>query len=371
MSVDLCVFSFGVFFYYYEIFLLRHHKSMNIEDDPLAGITLEGIADNRLKIVSSDETADSILRHSDRDLLDADQATEINEIQGLLASTHEDPSTAIPIQFREDAHDDRMFKGRSILTKNLLTSSECLSICQAAENHAGGLSTVELCGGKNRICNRIAFRSTQLDTILWNRVSKYLDDINITPENSDLFLSRGMEGTWKPTSLSGVYRVVKYTSGGHISPHFDGEFVIDNDNRSIKTILIYLNDGYEEGKTNFLDHRDDNIGERYFETDKGAKQASPEDIVASVPIETGIAVVFDAKMLHEGTTLKSGTKWLLRADIIYSRTSHLYPPGSDRSKAMDLLNEAEYFEESGRLDLAVRNYKAAYRLCPELEFSRS
>ena len=87
-----------------------------------------------------------------------------------------------------------------------------------------------------------------------------------------------------------------------------------------------------------------------------------------VPAETGIAIMFDAKMLHEGTELLSGTKWLLRADVVYHRVERMFAEDSNRSKAVELLNEAEYFEESGRADLAVRNYRAAYKLCPELEF---
>eukprot|EP01060_Flectonema_neradi_P034394 TRINITY_DN6025_c0_g1_i5.p1 TRINITY_DN6025_c0_g1~~TRINITY_DN6025_c0_g1_i5.p1 ORF type:complete len:325 (+),score=56.53 TRINITY_DN6025_c0_g1_i5:55-1029(+) len=317
---------------------------MDQSNDPLAGMTLEGIVDNRLKIVSEVETADVLLRHSDRDLLDADQATEIDEIPKLQSTEDSDTSSILPLKIRDDAKEDRTFKGRAFLQRQLLTTDECQAICEAAEAHAGGLSRVELCGGKNRICNRVAFRSTQLDKILWNRVSKHLDVIFITPENSDLFLSRGMEGKWKPTGLSGVYRVVKYTSGGHIAPHFDGEFVASKESRSIKTILIYLNEGYEEGRTNFLDHRDDDIGLRYFQTANGATQASPDDIIASVPIETGIGVVFDAKMLHEGTTLKSGTKWLLRADIVYTRIEHLNPPDSPWCRATDELSSL--FQES-------------------------
>ncbi|KAJ9448663.1 hypothetical protein DIPPA_29413 [Diplonema papillatum] len=73
-------------------------------------------------------------------------------------------------------------------------------------------------------------------------------------------------------------------------------------------------------------------------------------------------------MLHEGTSLDDGVKWLLRADIVYERTERLYEPDSNRMKAIHLLNEAEYLEEAGRPDLAVRNYRAAYKMCPEIEF---
>eukprot|EP00659_Diplonema_papillatum_P014348 gene14348-22011_t len=146
------------------------------------------------------------------------------------------------------------------------------------------------------------------------------------------------------------------------------DWVDNDDRRSIKTILLYLNEGYAGGLTRFLDHRDDDIGLRYETTDFGATVAANADVVGVVPVTAGIGAVFDAKMLHEGTSLDDGVKWLLRADIVYERTERLYEPDSNRMKAIHLLNEAEYLEEAGRPDLAVRNYRAAYKMCPEIEF---
>lgn len=165
---------------------------------------------------------------------------------------------------------------------------------------------------------------------------------------------------------------MRYHSSGHISPHYDGEWVDDEDTRSLKTILIYLNPpgDYTGGVTRFLDHRDEEVGTRYVITPAGDTRGCDADVVATVPAEEGAALVFDAKMLHEGTEVVSGEKWLLRADIVYERVERAAESkqGCARNRATELINEAEWLEEEGRLQEAVAKYRTAYRICPELQF---
>ena len=339
------------------------------QDAVLEGMMLDGLVDNRYNVVRAEEgKAVSENRHSDRDLLDAHLATQIAPI-GFCAEHTVAAAAAVekaPMPIREDVADDPLFAGRAFLANHLLSDEECDAVVRAAEGH--GLQDLLLCGGAKRRCARVPFASQELSDLLWPRVQPYLADLHVDRENAHMFLNKGMEGTWVPEGLSGVFRVVRYFGGGHISPHYDGEWVTDDQTRSIKTILLYLNDGYEGGHTRFLNHADDGVNERFEETGDGATKGCDTDVVGVVPADKGSAIVFDAKMLHEGTALEGGTKYLLRADIVYRQTEQTYPPDSRRGRAVALLNEAEYLEESGRSDLAVRNYRAAFKLCPELEY---
>eukprot|EP01063_Lacrimia_lanifica_P009161 TRINITY_DN16196_c0_g1_i1.p1 TRINITY_DN16196_c0_g1~~TRINITY_DN16196_c0_g1_i1.p1 ORF type:complete len:347 (+),score=117.42 TRINITY_DN16196_c0_g1_i1:40-1080(+) len=337
-----------------------------------ADFTLEGLVDNRLNVVSAEEGREvSTMRHSDRDLLDADQARDMAPMplpdDAAVRASGVAVAEKVPLDWQGDGVRDspEFAERRACLVRNLLTPAECEVVMASAEAH--GLEELLLCGGSKRRCTRVPFKSEELRERLWGRMRPHLDDIVVDESNTHQFLNRGMEGTWVPVGLSPVFRVVKYTPGGHISPHYDGEWVTDDETRSIKTILLYLNSGYKGGATRFLDHRDDNVGTRYTETANQTTRGGDADVIAEVPIETGIAIVFDAKMLHEGTELESDTKWLLRSDIVYHRSVRAFAEDSKRAKALALLNEAEYLEESGRADLAVRNYRAAYKLCPELE----
>eukprot|EP00756_Hemistasia_phaeocysticola_P055411 Hpha_TRINITY_DN31348_c0_g1::TRINITY_DN31348_c0_g1_i1::g.194559::m.194559 len=301
--------------------------------------------------------------HSDRDLLDAHLARPLPKPMPLPP-----PDLAAARQFnldlKGDAAEDEEFKGRAFMVDGLLTPDECDALMRSTEE---GLEDLLLCDGKNRRCRRLAFRCPELDQRIWERVRPMLGDEVCHEGNRHRFLTRGMEGRWEPSGLSGVLRVVKYLPGGHIAPHYDGEWVTSEDERSLKTILLYLNEGYAGGETRLLDHRDEEVCTRYYTTEGGALRAAEEDVMGVVPLMTGGAIVFDAKMLHEGCELRSGEKWLLRADVVYKRVERTFSGDSERAKATQFLNDAELCELEGDYESAVRYYRKAYRLCPELQ----
>ena len=43
--------------------------------------------------------------------------------------------------------------------------------------------------------------------------------------------------------------------GGHFAPHFDGYFARSTQERSLQTIMLYLNGDFEGGSTNFVDEK--------------------------------------------------------------------------------------------------------------------
>ena len=232
-------------------------------DEVLDNMNLEGLQDNRFKLVNADEAREvSANRHSDRDLLDAHLATEIAHIPFPEESGVPEGFECVPMPIVEDAAEHPLFKGRAVLVKHLLSNMECGLVCEAASAH--GLSELLLCGGTKRRCERVPFKSPQLNDMLYSRVAPLLSDIHITPTNRDMFLNKGMEGVWRPVGLSDVFRVVRYHASGHIAPHYDGEWVQDEETRSIKTILIYLNEDYTGMPKNRPPGSDPSSTENYF-----------------------------------------------------------------------------------------------------------
>lgn len=65
------------------------------------------------------------------------------------------------------------------------------------------------------------------------------------------------------------------------------------------TLMVYLNDGFEGGRTRF-DFADE-----------------PEPI--SVSPVAGCALAFMHDRLHEGEAVKSGAKYVLRTDVMYRK----------------------------------------------------
>jgi len=107
-----------------------------------------------------------------------------------------------------------------------------------------------------------------------------------------------------PLALNEYFRYYRYTSGQQFKPHRDGKERIRG-MVSYITLLVYLNEDFEGGETNFIQsvHRN---GDRCRET-------------LSIRPKTGSALLFLHRIVHEGSPIQSGTKYVLRTDVLYDR----------------------------------------------------
>lgn len=97
--------------------------------------------------------------------------------------------------------------------------------------------------------------------------------------------------------LSGNFRFYKYIPGQKFKKHRDGN-QLEEGGVSLVTILIYLNDAEEGGETGVYDY------------------TLPDKLL--VKAQTGRMLMFDHSVAHTGEELKSGVKYVLRTDLIYS-----------------------------------------------------
>lgn len=89
------------------------------------------------------------------------------------------------------------------------------------------------------------------------------------------------------------FRCYRYRPGQRFAPHYDGAFIRDERQQSLLTLMVYLNEGFTGGATAFHDW-DVHVGPR-----------------------TGMALLFQHRLLHEGCELIEGTKYVLRSDVMY------------------------------------------------------
>ncbi|WP_241485960.1 2OG-Fe(II) oxygenase [Chryseobacterium angstadtii] len=90
-----------------------------------------------------------------------------------------------------------------------------------------------------------------------------------------------------------MFRVYKYAPGQRFKMHRDGSYIRNENEKSFYTFLIYLNDDFEGGETEF----------------EGLFTVAPKK---------GSALVFYHPLRHEGKVLVSGFKYVLRTDVMYS-----------------------------------------------------
>ena len=110
----------------------------------------------------------------------------------------------------------------------------------------------------------------------------------------------GISDDWKHVGLNERLRFLRYSPGGYFAPHCDGQFVNDKGQHSLMTVMIYLNEPLSGGETNFLNPRN-------------------EEEAVNVRPKTGLALVFDHPLLHEGALLLQGVKYAIRTDVMFER----------------------------------------------------
>lgn len=92
------------------------------------------------------------------------------------------------------------------------------------------------------------------------------------------------------------FRCYRYQPGMKFAPHADGAFHRDDDEQSFYSVLVYLNGDFEGGATTFI--------------------TEPE--IAIQP-ETGKILLFQHPIIHEGSLVTSGVKYVARTDLMYRK----------------------------------------------------
>lgn len=96
-----------------------------------------------------------------------------------------------------------------------------------------------------------------------------------------------------PCGANECIRYYRYQPGDFFKPHQDTDFQRSATEKSLLSIVVYLNGGYDGGELLF--HA---TGQR-------------------VKPRAGLAAIFGHRMVHESTPMVSGVKYALRSDVMY------------------------------------------------------
>lgn len=192
-----------------------------------------------------------------------------------------------PPPIRRQGSEDALFTLRSALS-----GAEAAAILQRAE--AQGFSPAPITVGPGRFVmaphirdnTRLIVDDVALASALWARLGSWL------PQRSP----RGwLHPRWRAIGLNERFRLYRYAPGQRFRWHRDGAYHRDRDEQSFYSLLLYLNEDFEGGHTSF----------------EGGLGIRPR---------TGSALVFAHPLLHQGDPVVSGTKYVLRTDVMYRRT---------------------------------------------------
>ena len=168
------------------------------------------------------------------------------------------------------------------VVQDFLSGVECADLVQRIEAIGPGAAPITLAGGRQlnipdfRNNDRVMFEDASLARSLFERLRPAL------PAREDTAVG-----------LNERFRGYRYTAGQRFRPHYDGTYVRNEHERSEITVLLYLSDGFVGGDTFF------------------------HDLDLRVVPKTGMALLFEHRILHEGCAVLAGTKYVLRSDVMY------------------------------------------------------
>ena len=99
-------------------------------------------------------------------------------------------------------------------------------------------------------------------------------------------------GPWRVVGLNERLRYYRYEPGQYFKWHGDGAFVRSEAERSLYTAMVYLNDDFQGGSTDFWNN-------------------------ISITPRRGMALLFEHRQMHQGAPVLAGRKYVMRTDVMY------------------------------------------------------
>ncbi len=128
-------------------------------------------------------------------------------------------------------------------------------------------------------------RDPEVGATLWARIAPHVPAT----------MSTAWDGPRRSATAHGLFeplRVYRYDVGHHFGLHNDQSYT-RGDARSLLTLLVYLDDDFDGGETEFPDEHQ------------------------TIAPSTGDALWFQHALLHAGKQVTRGTKYVLRTDVLY------------------------------------------------------
>ena len=177
---------------------------------------------------------------------------------------------------------DTLIEDRLWTVKNFLSRDDCESFIQRSEDIGYEPFTID---GESfpdfRNNSRVILDDPALAESLWQGAAKHL------PTERRGQAAKGFNPR---------FRFYRYQGIEAFAPHQDGAIQIVNQISQL-TFLLYLADVASGGETRFYD---ENLQVQF-----------------SIAPQAGTAVAFDHMLIHEGVPVRSGTKYVLRTDVMF------------------------------------------------------
>eukprot|EP01119_Soliformovum_irregulare_P018517 TRINITY_DN5698_c0_g1_i5.p1 TRINITY_DN5698_c0_g1~~TRINITY_DN5698_c0_g1_i5.p1 ORF type:complete len:716 (-),score=113.85 TRINITY_DN5698_c0_g1_i5:50-2197(-) len=269
--------------------------------------------------------------------MDKDWEEDVSKAIKVLVGDRKDPKRC----------DHELAQSRVFTVDGFLSDDECRHYLAEAEQ-LGFESLNKEFKVDHRNNLRTSAHSPELAAVLFDRVKCVLNRHDVEGVRP---IGQGNEGHWFPTGMDPWFKFSKYDVGTYFHAHMDLPYYISEDERTIYTVMIFLNDDFEGGKTNF------------FQRDEPTSK--DEEVMLSIEPKLRRAILFNHDTRHAGAILTRGCKYILRSEIIFRRkdiTSHSYQSDPEHQKVVQLYALGSEYEESADLERCHDVYHEALML---------
>ncbi|GBG32316.1 Hypothetical Protein FCC1311_085412 [Hondaea fermentalgiana] len=215
-----------------------------------------------------------------------------------------------------------------------------------------------------RNADTIETHQPEIAALLWNRIKDKLPDpVEITDDDESPRWQRDLEGTWDPYGTNEHLLFARYRQGGHFAPHTDGYNIVSCDERSMYSIVLFLNDCQEGGGTRFYA---DEQRDQLVKDEAGRYTGRPDLVRFTAAPKAGRMVIFFHNIMHEGVPVgEEAEKYIIRSDVMYRRRDPICKTPRD-NEAFRLYQEAQEVSVAGDCDAAMTLFRRAFKMSPTL-----
>lgn len=183
-----------------------------------------------------------------------------------------------------------------IVIENVLSKEECDELIKLSEKNEDNYTVAKI---------DTRYKSQVVDTRIRNSDRWINDDFKLSKELFEkikkyLPLHSPKDSRWILTCLNERLRFLRYKPGQKFLRHCDGNYVRpDASEKSFFTAQFYLNVVESGGETTFFSQYD------------GSNRVAPKP---------GSVLIFEQdNLVHEGSEVKAGLKYVIRTDVMYKR----------------------------------------------------
>lgn len=249
---------------------------------------------------------------------------------------------------------------------NILTKRECDEIFQNCSNERLQKMNIQYQSGRNN--SRLVCFDRSLSDYIWEKLQPIFEftftECQLIPFGFDV-----LRGNWEPSGVNEAFRLNQYSCKDEdfFSVHRDAQYCPSGDNRSIFSIVIYLNDGFVGGETVFYFPKYTSASnkkglciEEEIANNEGLENGYQK---ISVQPKCGDCVMFSPNILHESLKVKDSglplSKYIIKTDIMMKRVNNV-KLGYNVSpvEKNDYFECLQNFREAQRLEMKGEHNKA-------------